>query len=308
MVNTKSAKILLFGKNSQVGRRLCEKLLPLGHLITFGSKEVDFRDINKLRQCIKTYKPDFIVNCAAYTQVDKAESEIQEVFAINTEAVKVIAEEAERANSWLLHYSSEYVFDGLNREAYKEDDIVKPLNVYGQSKANGDRHIVQISTKYIILRSSWIFDSYGKNFPKTILSLAQKNSFLHVVDDQVGSPTSAVLIASVTSFILYKILTDLPSETKNLSGIYNIASSGETSWHKFAYFLIQEAYNLGITLSCLPENVTPISSQHYHTPAKRPLNSRLNTDKLSHKFGLVMPKWELYIPSLLNELKITGVL
>lgn len=303
-------KILLFGKNGQVARRLYPALLPLGTVIVYGSDDLDLRDFDKLRDCIRNHNPDVIINAAGYTEVDRAESESDVAFAINTEAVRVIAEEAANINAWLIHYSSEYVFDGTKNGAYTEEDIANPLNIYGKSKIAADEYIQSITKKYIILRTSWVYDSYGKNFAKTILTLAQKNESLKVVDDQIGAPTNATLIASVTSFIVYRIKCHpdaaflVPQDNANLAGIYNLSTSGEVSWYSFAQALLKEAKNIGAKFTCLSENIIPIPSKDYPTSAKRPMNSRLDTSKLVDKFGLVMPGWEVYIPSLLRGLKV----
>lgn len=266
-------KILLFGRNGQVARRLYQTLLPIAPIIVYGSTDLDLRDFDKLRKCIKTHKPDIIINSAAYTAVDKCESDPNNVFAINSEAVKVIAEEAAKINSWLIHYSSEYVFDGTKTEAYTEHDKPNPLGIYGQSKLAADNYIQSISPKYIILRTSWVFDSYSKNFAKTILTLAQKNDSLRIVDDQIGAPTHASLIANVTSLILYKIITNpSSSDPKKISGVYNLSSNGEVSWCGFAYALIKQVHDMGTPLICRPENVIAISSADYKTPAKRPVH------------------------------------
>jgi dTDP-4-dehydrorhamnose reductase len=303
-------KILLFGKNGQVAHRLYIALLPLGSLIVYGSQELDFRNFDKIRECIRNHNPDVIINAAGYTEVDKAESESDVAFAINTEAVRVIAEESANINAWLIHYSSEYVFDGAKNGAYTEEDIANPLNIYGKSKIAADEYIQSITKKYIILRTSWVYDSYGKNFANTILTLAQRNESLKVVDDQIGAPTNATLIASVTSFIVYRIKCYpdstflVPQDNANLAGIYNLSASGEVSWYSFAQTLLKEANNMGAKFTCLSENVIPIPSKDYPTSAKRPMNSRLDTSKLVNKFGLVMPGWEVYIPSLLRGLKV----
>lgn len=300
-------KILLFGKNGQVGRRLCTALLPLGKLICLGSNDLDLRDFDKLRAAINSHRPDVIVNAAAYTQVDKAESDVDNAFAINAEAVKIMAEEASNINAWFIHYSTDYVFDGSKNEAYTENDQPNALSVYGKSKLAGDDYISSISSKYLILRTSWVFDSYGKNFPKTILTLAQSKDSIRVIDDQLGAPTHAALIANVTALILYKIMS-APAASGNLGGIYNLSSTGEVSWYGFAKALIEQAYNTGYELKCLPENILPIETKDYPTPAKRPYHSRLDTTKLTSKFTLEMPSWNLYIKPLLEDLKIMGTI
>lgn len=334
-------KILLFGKNGQVARRLYPALLPLGTVIVYGSKDLDLRDLEKLRECIRRHKPNVIVNAAGYTAVDKAESDKENAFALNAEALRVMAEEATEIDAWLVHYSTDYVFDGSKNVVYTEEDKPNPLGVYAQSKLAGDNYITSICNKYIILRTSWVFDSYGKNFAKTILALAQKNDSLRVVNDQIGAPTSASLIATVTAFILYRIMYLHPelgegfsslgsggkersgslcsrfalsqddgcvAQNNIFSGIYNLSSSGEISWYGFAYALVKRVHEMGVPLICLPENIIPIASTDYPTPAARPLNSRLNTMKLTNQFGLVMPTWELYIDPLLDDLKIMGII
>ena len=292
-------KILLFGKNGQIGRRLCSALLPLGEIFAYGSKEVDFRDQEKLRQCIRHHNPDVVVNAVGYTAVDAAESDSENVFAINAEAVKAIADEANEINALLVHYSTDYVFDGTKNTPYTEEDTPNPLNVYGRSKLAADEYIQSTSSKYLILRTSWVFDSYGKNFPKTILSLAGKNESLRVIDDQLGSPISAQLLASTTALMISRVMV---AKEEKLSGVYNITSSGATSWYSLACALIQNAQSINVGLLCLPENIIPIPSTEYLVPAKRPMNSRLDVSKVRRNFGIVMPSWEPYIPKLLKEL------
>ncbi|GAB4163335.1 MAG: dTDP-4-dehydrorhamnose reductase [Rickettsiaceae bacterium] len=297
-------KLLLFGKTGQVARRLYNALLPIGEVICLGREDADFNDFDQLRSSIRLHKPGIIINAVAYTAVDEAESKKELCFLINTEAVKVIADEAEKLNAWLIHYSSDYVFDGKATEPYSEDKVPNPLSIYGKSKADADQYIVENCSKHTILRTSAVFDSYGKNFPKTILKLAKKNNVLKIVSDQISVPTSACLIANVTAFILYKMLSSsiLPN------GIYNIASSEETSWYDFAKYLVKVAYDRGFELRCTPEDVLPISSAEYVLPAKRPTFSKLDTSKLCKEFNLVMPSWKLYVPSLLEDLKSAGEL
>lgn len=297
-------KILLFGKNGQVGRRLHPALLSLGEVIAYGSKEVDFMDANAIIATIAHCRPDIIINAAAYTAVDKAESDRAHAFAINYEAVKVIADEAKKLDAWFVHYSTDYVFDGTKNNAYTEEDKICPIGVYGESKAMADEYIASSCKKYLILRTSWVYDSYGTNFPKTILSLAQKNDSLRIIDDQIGSPTNAYLIANTTTLILHHLLT-----TKlNLSGLYNLSSSGSTSWRRFAKEILEEATKKDIALQCAANAIIPIKSSEYITAAKRPMNSRLGISKIENTFGLVMPRWDLYIPFFIKEYKSMGVI
>lgn len=301
-------KILLFGKNGQLARRLYLALLPLGEVIVYGSNNLDFQDFDQLKKCIRTHTPQVIVNAAGYTDVDKAESNTDEVFAINSEAVKIIAQEASIVNAWLIHYSTEYVFDGTKNAPYTENDTPNPLNIYARSKMAADNYIQSMCQKHIILRTSWIYDSYGKNFAKTILTLAQKNESLKIVNDQIGAPTNASLIASVTSFIVYKLIIESSLLAEPFSGIYNLSATGEVSWCGFAKALIEQTHESGTKLTCLPKNIIPISSEDYKSAAKRPLNSRLDTGKLNDKFNLVLPKWDVYIPCLLEELKMMRII
>ncbi len=297
-------KILLFGKNGQVGRRLHTALLSLGEVTSYGSDDINFLDQNSIIYAIKNIKPDIIINAAAYTAVDKAEAEEDLAFAINYEAVKTIADEAKAINAWFVHYSTDYVFDGAKNSPYTEDDATCPISVYGRSKAMADQYIIQHNTKYLILRTSWVYDSFGKNFPKTILALAQKNESLRIINDQIGSPTHASLIANTTVLMLYHIFNN----KLNLSGLYNLVSSSHTSWHGFANAVIQEAINQGSKLKCIQQDIIPINTSEYITAATRPGHSKLSIFKLENTFGLIMPKWDLYIPSFIEELKIMGVL
>ncbi len=300
-------KILLFGKNGQVGRRLLSCLLPIGTVIAYGSNDINFMELEKLRSCIKLHKPDIIINAAAYTNVDKAELEITEAFTINAEAVKVIAEEATAIGALLIHYSSEYVFDGTKSTFYTELDTPNPVNIYGKSKLAGDNYIASIASKYIIFRTSWVYDSYGKNFAKTILTLAKDKDILKIINDQIGAPTNASLIANVTAYILYKLSSNGLTTVHKYNGIYNLTASGQTSWHGFACELVKFAQSLGIELIPI-NNIIPIPTEEYITPATRPKNSKLDTCKLTNEFNLVLPEWKIYIPLLIGELKLMNVI
>lgn len=297
-------KILLFGKNGQVGKRLHPALLSLGEVTAYGSQDINFLNQNNIITAIKNVKPDIIINAAAYTAVDKAESEEDLAFAINYDAVKTIADEAKAINAWFVHYSTDYVFDGTKGAPYTEDDATCPISVYGRSKAMADQYITQHNPKYLILRTSWVYDSFGKNFPKTILALAQKNDSLRIINDQIGAPTHASLIANTTILMLYHIFNN----QLNLSGLYNLVASGHTSWHAFAKTVIQEAINQGAELKCIQQDIIPINTSEYITAATRPKHSKFSTSKLENTFGLIMPKWDLYISSFIEELKIMGVL
>ncbi len=293
-------KILLFGKNGQVGWELCESLVPLGEVISLGSNDVDFTDTEAIRNCVKNYAPDIIVNAVAYTAVDKAELNQKDAYLINSKAVKVLAEEALRINAFLIHYSTDYVFNGQKKLPYTEEDLPDPLNIYGKTKLQGDLYIQQSGCRYIIFRVSWVFSSHGQNFAKTILKLAKSHKELKIINDQTGVPTSAKLIASITSLILYKVIND--TSGKLFYGIYNLSAIGKVSWYDFAKTLIKQAKTLGASLNCDPENIIPITTQEYPLPAKRPMNSLLDISKLQQHFSLQIPSWELYSGRLVKDL------
>ncbi|RTK94149.1 MAG: dTDP-4-dehydrorhamnose reductase [Rickettsiales bacterium] len=298
-------RILLFGKNGQVGWELSSALASLGEVISFGSNEVNFTNIDSIRDCVKRYKPNIIVNAAAYTAVDNAESNQEEAYLINSEAVRVLAEEALHINALFVHYSTDYVFDGQKELPYTEEDLPNPLSVYGKTKLQGDKFIQESGCRYLIFRISWIFCSYEKNFARTILKLAKERDVLKIVNDQIGSPTDAKLVATITSLILYRIINN-NDFTNSVNEIYNLTSAGETSWHGFAFALIQQAQSLGAKLRCAPENVKAITTVEYPLPAKRPFNSTLNINKLQTTFALQLPSWELYSYRLVKELVERG--
>lgn len=301
-------KIILFGKNGQIARRLYSHLIVLGEVVLCGSEDVDFCDTIKLKKIVEHHSPDIIINAAAYTEVDNAESNKDKAFAVNADAVKILAEVAKKIDALLVHYSTEYVFDGKKQLGYTEADSMNPLNVYGASKAMADEYISSINpTKHLIFRISSIYDSYGKNFPKTILSLAKTKNSIKIIDDQVVPPTSALMVANVTTLILYKILNSSES-IESCSGTYNIAPEGAVSWYEFATFIIDQVGKMGISLTCKTQDVLPISTLEYNQIAKRPANSVLSTRKVQEKFGLLMPKWELYTMAMLKELKVMGAI
>ena len=300
-------KIILFGKNGQIARRLYGQLIVLGEVVLCGSEDIDFRNRVKLKEFVEHHSPDIIINAAAYTEVDNAESNKDKAFAVNADAVKILAEVAKKIDALLVHYSTEYVFDGKKQLGYTEADSMNPLNVYGASKAMADEYISSIDPKHVIFRISSIYDSYGKNFPKTILSFAKTKNSIKVIDDQFISPTSALLVANVTTLILYKILNSSKS-IESFSGTYNIAPEGAVSWYEFATFIIDQVGKMGISLTCKPQDVLPISTLEYNQIAKRPTNSILSTRKVQEKFGLLMPKWELYTVAMLKELKVMGII
>ncbi len=287
-------KILLIGSNGQVGWELARTLLPLGEVVALNRDQVDLTDLEKLRQTVQTIRPDVIVNAAAYTAVDKAETERDLAFLINAQAVDVLAQEAKKLNALLIHYSTDYVFDGTKDAPYFENDATNPLNVYGESKLAGELAIQASGADYVICRTTWVFAARGNNFVKSILRLAAERDKLNIVADQIGAPTWARLIAETTAPILRQAQLERGANTFE-SGIFNLTSAGETSWHGFAEKIVELA-----EINCV---INPIPTSDYPTPAKRPANSRLSTDHLTQRFGLTMPTWETTLKLCLEELK-----
>jgi dTDP-4-dehydrorhamnose reductase len=294
-------KILLLGKDGQVGGELQRALAPLGELTSCGRRELDLADQSKLRQHIQALEPDVIVNAAAYTAVDDAESEPEAANLINAAIVATMAEEAARLQCWLVHYSSDYVFDGTKSSPYTEDDTVAPLNAYGQSKALGEKAVTASGCKHLILRSSWVYSAQGSNFPLAILRRARTAEQMTVVADSFGAPTKAALIADATALMLYRIATDR-SCAERASGIYHLTASGETSWHGYAQFLIETARQNGIPIAVRSDNILPIAGHEYPTAAQRPQNCRLNNQKLQRTFDLQLPDWRVGVTGLVDEL------
>jgi dTDP-4-dehydrorhamnose reductase len=293
-------KILLLGKEGQVGWELQRSLAPLGELIACGRAEADLADLAALRQLVRQVQPTVIVNAAAYTAVDKAESEPQAAQVINAEAVGVLAEEAQRLEAWLVHYSTDYVFDGQQAAPYGEDDAPHPLSAYGRTKLAGEELIREAQVKHLIVRTSWVYAARGANFAKTMLRLAQERDTLRVIADQHGAPTSAELIADVTALMLHRLHGQ--ADASALSGTYHLTASGSTSWHGYAQYVLELAHAQGMALKAGPAAVQPIPTTAYPLPAVRPQNSQLNTTKLSHTFGLQLPDWRHHVRRLLAQL------
>lgn len=292
--------ILLLGANGQVGWELQRALAPLGCVHACDRSRADLAEPASLTALVDALKPRVIVNAAAYTAVDKAETDERMAYRINAESVAVLAQAACRHDSWLVHYSTDYVFDGHKDGRYTEHDPVAPLNAYGRSKLAGEQAILQSACKHLILRTSWVYASRGGNFARTMLRLAGERDELRVVADQYGAPTSAELIADVTALMLQRLAHD-PALAGRTSGIYHLVASGETSWHGYARFIVERAMALGVTLKVRPEAVLPIASSEYPVPAQRPLNSRLETEKLRQTFGMHLPAWEYHAERMLRE-------
>jgi len=294
-------KILLLGKNGQLGWELQRSLALLGEVVACGRTEADLVDLSALRSLVRRVSPQVIVNAAAYTAVDKAESEPERAYLINSEAVHLLAQEACFLNAWFIHYSTDYVFDGTKNGAYVETDTTGPLNIYGKTKLSGEQAIRESGCRHLIFRTSWVYATRGNNFIKTVLRLAGKNEELKIVSDQFGAPTSAELLADVTAFCLYRLQFDA-SLSSWQSGIYHLAPYGITSWHGFAQFIIEEAQQHGARLRSTPDRVIPIPASDYPLPAKRPSNSRLMTEKISTVFGLKLTPWQLHAKRVIFEI------
>ena len=291
-------KILLTGSNGQVGFELNKKLRALGEVIATDRKELDLTNLNKIRTFIDQTRPDIIINPAAYTAVDKAESETEITHLINVSAPKVLASMAAELDIPLVHFSTDYVFDGLKKDAYVETDKTNPQTVYGKTKCEGEEKIRK-HVKHIILRTSWVFGCHGNNFLKTILRLIQEKESLNIVCDQWGSPASSSMLSDVTFKIVDAIL-----KNKNFNdyGTYHVTTEGETNWYAYASLISSEAMKLNLKVTCAPDQIHPILTSEYPTAAKRPLNSRLNTDKLKKTFMLELPHWESEVKRVLKEI------
>lgn len=299
-------KTLLLGRSGQVGWELQRSLSVLGELVALDSDAArnpqglcgDFTDLAGLARTIQAVQPDVIVNAAAHTAVDKAESEPELARTINALAPGVLATEAAKLGAWLIHYSTDYVFDGSGNSPWLEDAATGPLSVYGQTKLEGEI-AVATNPKHLILRTSWVYATRGGNFAKTMLRLASERDALTVINDQFGAPTSAELLADVTA----QAIRTLQSRPE-LAGLYHCVAAGETSWHGYARYVIEEAAQLGHTLKVAAAQVGATSTASYPTPAKRPLNSRLDTRKLQSTFNLTLPHWQSGVQRMLTE--ITG--
>jgi dTDP-4-dehydrorhamnose reductase len=290
-------KILLLGANGQVGWELRRALAPLGDVVACTRAQADLADLEGLRETLRLAQADIIVNAAAYTAVDKAESEPELAMRINAEAVALLAQEASLSNAWLVHYSTDYIFDGKKHGAYAEYDYANPVSVYGRTKWLGERAVRASVCRHLIFRTSWVYAPRGKNFPRTMLQLAQTREELRVVDDQIGAPTSAELIADVTALALRHV-----QKVECAGGTYHLTADGETSWHAYTQLLLRKAEARGYALRTTADDVIPISTSEYPTPAKRIANSRLSTDKLRITFDLTLPSWDAALDRFLDEL------
>jgi dTDP-4-dehydrorhamnose reductase len=299
-------KILLFGRGGQVGWELQRSLSVLGEVVALDFDAAhnphglcgSFSDLAGLAATVQAVQPQLIVNAAAHTAVDKAESEPDVARSLNALAPGVLAAEAEKLDAWLVHYSTDYVFEGSGSAPWQETDATGPLSVYGQTKLEGEQ-AVATHPKHLTLRTSWVYATRGANFAKTMLRLAAERESLTVIDDQFGAPTSAELLADVTAHAIRAAIA-----RPELAGLYHCVAGGETSWHGYAQFVLQTAQALGHSFKAGPDQVAPTHTASYPTPARRPLNSRLNTRKLQSAFGLTLPHWQTGVARMLTE--ITG--
>jgi dTDP-4-dehydrorhamnose reductase len=291
-------KILLLGKNGQVGWELQRSLSVLGELIALDLEDgCNLADSEALAATVRAHAPQVIVNAAAHTAVDKAESEPELVRLINAEAPACLAREAKALGALLVHYSTDYVFDGSGDQPRDEDAATHPLSVYGRTKLEGEQAIRASGCQHLILRTSWVYAARGGNFAKTMLKLAAERDQLKVIDDQIGAPTGADLLADLTAHMLRAALAQ-----PDLAGTYHAVAGGETSWHAYAKFVIEFARSRGQVLRVAPDQVLPIPTSAYPTPARRPLNSRLSTAKLQQRFGLTPPDWRIGVERMLTEI------
>lgn len=293
-----SMKILLLGKNGQVGWELQRALAPLGELVALDRHSVehcgDLSDLDGLRATVRALRPDVIVNAAAYTAVDKAESDRDVAMRINAQAPQALAEEAARLGALVVHYSTDYVFDGGGVVPWVESVRAIPCNYYGQTKLAGEQAIVSSGCSYLIFRTSWVYGAHGNNFAKVMLGLAAQRESLSIVNDQIGAPTGAELLADVAAHAIAQTLSN-----PGLAGTYHLSATGETSWYLYACFVIERARQLGRNL--IIKDVQGIASAAYPTAAVRPLNSRLDTRKIQTAFGIALPRWEEGVSRMLTE-------
>ena len=294
-------KILLFGKGGQVGWELQRSLAPLGDLVALDADSQnlcgDFTNPEGLAQTVRAVAPDIIVNAAAHTAVDQAESEPELARTINALAPGVLAQEAKRSGAWLIHYATDYVFDGSGDKPWLETDPTGPLSVYGKTKLEGEEAIRATGCQHLIFRTSWVYAARGGNFAKTMLRLAQERDFLSVINDQIGAPTGADLVADISAHAIRTALSN-----PDVGGLYHLVAGGETSWHGYASFVIDFARQAGIEIKVTPEAIQPVPTSAFPLPAPRPKNSRLDTQKLKNTFGLNLPHWQSGVARMLTEI------
>lgn len=297
-----SPRILILGAAGQLGRALQLRFTGAGSITALGRDSVDLADAAQLRAAVARVEPHVILNAAAYTAVDRAELEPQLAYAINADAPRVLAEEARARNALLVHYSTDYVFDGSKHQPWTEQDAPNPLNVYGASKLAGERAIESIGGQYLIFRTSWVYAAEGKNFLLTMLRLGRERDQLSIVDDQVGAPTTATELAGATRAIVEGILAGRFGEARNWAGTYHMSCGGETSWFGFAEAIFARAVS---TLGVKAPELVAIPSERFPTPAKRPQNSVLSNEALKTKFGVRLAPWAEALDGVFRALGAT---
>lgn len=293
-------RILLFGSQGQVGWELSRALLPLGEVIPITRAEADFGKPDALRSVVRSTRPDLIINAAAYTAVDAAEANEEEAFIVNALAPGILAEEAKRQDALLIHYSTDYVFDGESTRPYAELDSPAPQNAYGRSKLAGETAILDAGGEHLILRTSWVYGARGHNFLLTLLRLAREREQLRIVADQFGAPTWSRWIADATAHIAW---TAMARRHKGAftSGLYHLACAGETSWHGFASAIVEQFQQRAPYSALKVKSIIPIATSEYPLPARRPRNSRLDCTKLMSDYGVVAPDWRRALDLCLED-------
>ena len=290
-------KILLFGKDGQLGRELQRTLLPLGQLVALGRKHADFTRPDTVAKAVAHHRPDVIINPAAYTAVDAAESDADTAHLVNADAVGALAHGAAASGALLVHYSTDYVFDGQKPTPYTEDDETHPLGVYGRTKRDGELAIEASGCNALVFRTSWVYSAHSNNFIRTIQRLAMQRQELSIVADQHGAPTSAELLADVTALAIAAHRRDaLPN------GLYHLTAAGSTSWYGLAHYVVEAMQRYGVDAALKPEGLRAIPTSEYPTPAARPANSCLNTDKITQALGLHLPDWTVHVDRTLQQL------
>ena len=291
-------KILLLGKNGQVGSELQRSLAPLGELLALDRSSTshcgDLSNLEGLVETVREFRPDVVVNAAAYTAVDKAETDSQTAFLVNELAPEALASVCAAIDAYLVHFSTDYVFDGSRQKPWLETDATAPLNVYGHSKLAGEKGIAEQGAKHVIFRTSWVYGTEGGNFAKTMLRLAQERERMTVINDQFGAPTAAALLADVTSLAL--------QASQPLTGIYHLAAAGETTWYAYADYVLAKAKQIKPSLNYAVRDLVAVPTADFPTPAARPLNSRLNCSRLEQALQLNLPPWQAGVDALLTKI------
>ena len=298
-------RLLITGATGQVGWELARSLMPLGEVVSIDRTRCDFSRPETLAPVMREIRPDVIVNAAAYTAVDRAEKEESLATVVNGAAVGVLAEEAKKTRALLIHYSTDYVFDGAKTEPYVEDDAPGSINAYGRSKLAGETAIRTIDCDHVILRTTWVYAARGQNFVKTILRLARERDELNIVADQIGAPTCARYIADTTAHVIRQVRQERLAE-KFASGTYHLTATGTTSWHGFAVAIVQSAARQGLLDPNRLPKINPIPTQAYPLPAARPANSRLDCQRLRNRFDIMQPDWRHALECVIEDLASGG--